>query len=104
MSGRRGWSSRLEMNRSTPSPTASRSTNHRPGQIVWRDDLGVTCRRWNWRQCTRTRLTLYQNALFIFDGLAPSGTTQLREAAEDLGRFDEASFASRILGLDMDRP
>ena len=21
-----------------------------PGEIVWRDDLGVTCRAWNWRQ------------------------------------------------------
>lgn len=28
-----------------------------PGEVVWRDDAGVTCRRWNWRQCTRTRLT-----------------------------------------------
>ena len=26
-----------------------------PGEVVWRDDAGVTCRRWNWRQCTRTR-------------------------------------------------
>ncbi len=24
------------------------------GEIVWRDDTGVTCRRWNWRQCVRT--------------------------------------------------
>src|SRR3546814_1800668 len=21
-----------------------------PGEVVWRDDRGVTCRRWNWRQ------------------------------------------------------
>ena len=27
------------------------------GEVVWRDDAGVTCRRWNWRQCTRTRIT-----------------------------------------------
>ena len=26
------------------------------GEIIWRDDLGVTCRRWNWRQGIRTRL------------------------------------------------
>jgi DNA/RNA-binding domain of Phe-tRNA-synthetase-like protein len=26
------------------------------GEIVWRDDDGVTCRRWNWRQCKRTAL------------------------------------------------
>lgn len=24
------------------------------GEVVWRDDAGVTCRRWNWRQCYRT--------------------------------------------------
>lgn len=23
-----------------------------PGEVVWRDDAGVTCRRWNWRQGT----------------------------------------------------
>ena len=27
------------------------------GEVVWRDDLGVTCRRWNWRQTIRTRIT-----------------------------------------------
>ncbi|HEU0164776.1 MAG TPA: phenylalanine--tRNA ligase beta subunit-related protein, partial [Thermomicrobiales bacterium] len=27
------------------------------GEVVWRDDRGVTCRRWNWRQGTRTRIT-----------------------------------------------
>jgi DNA/RNA-binding domain of Phe-tRNA-synthetase-like protein len=20
------------------------------GEVIWRDDIGVTCRRWNWRQ------------------------------------------------------
>ncbi|GAA1625172.1 hypothetical protein [Leucobacter chromiireducens] len=24
------------------------------GEVVWRDDAGVTCRRWNWRQGHRT--------------------------------------------------
>ena len=27
------------------------------GEVVWRDEAGVTCRRWNWRQGPRTRLT-----------------------------------------------
>jgi DNA/RNA-binding domain of Phe-tRNA-synthetase-like protein len=69
------------------------------GEIVWRDDLGVTCRRWNWRQCTRTRLSpSTKNALFILDGLAPSDETQLREAAEDLaGRLGGADFTTRLL-------
>ncbi len=41
------------------------------GEVVWRDDAGVTCRRWNWRQCTRTRITqATTRAVFILDGLA----------------------------------
>ncbi len=41
-----------------------------PGEVVWRDDAGVTCRRWNWRQCYRTRLTEdTRDAVFICDVL-----------------------------------
>jgi DNA/RNA-binding domain of Phe-tRNA-synthetase-like protein len=43
-----------------------------PGEVVWRDDDGVTCRRWNWRQCTRTRLTTATtSAVFVLDVLDP---------------------------------
>ncbi|GAA2170376.1 B3/4 domain-containing protein [Agrococcus versicolor] len=42
------------------------------GEVVWRDDQGVTCRRWNWRQGRRTRLhPTTRSALFIVDALAP---------------------------------
>lgn len=52
-----------------------------PGEVVWRDDLGVTCRRWNWRQCVRTRLDeTTANVLVIVDGLAPL-TDEALEAA-----------------------
>jgi DNA/RNA-binding domain of Phe-tRNA-synthetase-like protein len=41
-----------------------------PGEVVWRDDAGVTCRRWNWRQTTRTRLTTATiRAVFVLDAL-----------------------------------
>ena len=56
-----------------------------PGEVVWRDDRGITCRRWNWRQCARTRLTADTvDALFILDGLAATGRTGLFEAGADL--------------------
>ena len=43
-----------------------------PGEVVWADDLGVTCRRWNWRQGTRTRLTeASTDVLFLLERLAP---------------------------------
>ncbi|MER5183182.1 phenylalanine--tRNA ligase beta subunit-related protein [Streptomyces sp. NPDC002896] len=42
------------------------------GEVVWRDDSGVTCRRWNWRQGTRTRLTEESvSALFLLECMGP---------------------------------
>jgi DNA/RNA-binding domain of Phe-tRNA-synthetase-like protein len=42
------------------------------GEVVWRDDEGVTCRRWNWRQEPRTQLTdQTTRAFFVFDQLPP---------------------------------
>ncbi len=56
-----------------------------PGEVVWRDGKGVTCRRWNWRQCTRTRITdATTSAVFILDGLPALGADGLSAAADEL--------------------
>lgn len=56
-----------------------------PGEVAWRDDVGVTCRRWNWRQCVRTRLDESTSSiLFILDGLAPMTTDALENAGAAL--------------------
>ena len=55
------------------------------GEVVWCDDAGVTCRRWNWRQAHRTQLTPQTStALFILDALDPMTDQSLNAAAEDL--------------------
>lgn len=56
-----------------------------PGEVVWCDDAGVTCRRWNWRQARRTQLSDdTTTALFILDALDPMTVEQLHAAADDL--------------------
>lgn len=56
-----------------------------PGEVIWRDDEGVTCRCWNWRQCVRTRITrATTSAVFILDGLAELGPDGLAAAGRDL--------------------
>jgi DNA/RNA-binding domain of Phe-tRNA-synthetase-like protein len=55
------------------------------GEVVWCDDAGVTCRRWNWRQARRTQLTdRTTTALFIFDALAQLSDEALQRAVEVL--------------------
>ncbi|MHA7286270.1 B3/B4 domain-containing protein [Arthrobacter sp. MDT3-44] len=56
-----------------------------PGEVIWCDEAGVTCRRWNWRQGRRTQLTDgTTTALFILDALAPLTDDALTAAADDL--------------------
>jgi DNA/RNA-binding domain of Phe-tRNA-synthetase-like protein len=57
----------------------------RPGEVVWADALGVTCRRWNWRQGVRTRLTDSTTAAyFLFDALPVFDDASLSGAMEAL--------------------
>ncbi len=57
----------------------------KPGEVAWCDEAGVTCRRWNWRQGTRTQLKDDTTAaLFILDGLDPLTGEDLHAAADDL--------------------
>ncbi|MST31757.1 hypothetical protein GHK86_03315 [Acidimicrobiaceae bacterium USS-CC1] len=56
-----------------------------PGEVVWCDDEGVTCRRWNWRQTHRTRLGEDTTAaLFVLEALDPMPDEALAAAAADL--------------------
>ncbi|MBW5424803.1 cytoplasmic protein [Streptomyces sp. BG9H] len=60
------------------------------GEVVWCDDEGVTCRRWNWRQGPRTRLTEESvNAIFLLEGMGPDARLEAAgaELAELLEKF-----------------
>lgn len=59
-----------------------------PGEIVWRDDLGVTCRRWNWRQGRRTQITdATSRAFFVFDRLDGLTLNDLNAAVDELSEL-----------------
>lgn len=74
-----------------------------PGEVIWRDDAGVTCRRWNWRQCTRTRLGYgTTEAFFIIDALGPDAPERAVTAASELTAnlavdSPSATFTTRLL-------
>ncbi|MET7857690.1 phenylalanine--tRNA ligase beta subunit-related protein [Streptomyces sp. NPDC005318] len=69
-----------------------------PGEVVWCDDDGVTCRRWNWRQGVRTRLTEESvNAVFLLERLAPMTIGELEAAGAELAEsLEKLSPGARI--------
>nr|BFD86253.1 B3/4 domain-containing protein [Streptomyces sp. Xyl84] len=60
------------------------------GEVVWRDEAGVTCRRWNWRQGPRTRLTeRTTSGVFLLESLAPMPVADVVRAAGELAELLE---------------
>jgi DNA/RNA-binding domain of Phe-tRNA-synthetase-like protein len=76
------------------------------GEVVWCDEAGVTCRRWNWRQARRTQLGEDTTAaLFILDALDPTTDDALARAADDLltqlaGLGPDVQAAHRLITPD----
>jgi DNA/RNA-binding domain of Phe-tRNA-synthetase-like protein len=50
------------------------------GEVVWADERGVTCRRWNWRQGLRTRIDATTTRMwFVLERLEPMPMAELFE-------------------------
>lgn len=56
-----------------------------PGEVIYRDDLGVICRNWNWREAERTKLTATtRDAVLVLEALPSTAEGHLRAACDDL--------------------
>ncbi|MFO1035082.1 MAG: phenylalanine--tRNA ligase beta subunit-related protein [Hyphomicrobiales bacterium] len=65
------------------------------GEVVWRDDVGVTCRRWNWRQGVRTRLDVKATAMwFVLESLPTMPLEALEQAGDELMTGLRSMFGS----------
>jgi DNA/RNA-binding domain of Phe-tRNA-synthetase-like protein len=70
----------------------------KPGEVVWADEAGVTCRRWNWRQGTRTRLEPETTrAYFLFDALPVFGDEELSGAMDELAALLRAASPGAVI-------
>ena len=59
-----------------------------PGEPIWIDGVGVTCRRWNWRQTSRTAIRSDTIRVgFIIDSLEAPDHHGAERAAEQLAEL-----------------
>jgi len=55
------------------------------GEVVYKDDVGVMCRRWNWREADRTKLSEEtKNSILVIEGLSPMTLEKVEEATKEL--------------------
>ncbi len=79
----------------------------KPGEVIYRDDRGAICRRWNWKEAERTKLTeRTRNAILVLEALPPAGAEELEAAAKHLERLvlEHCGGVARIESLDRQRP
>lgn len=55
------------------------------GEVIYTDEKEVLCRRWNWRECDKTKMTPEtKNVVLVLEGLPPVRQEDIELAVEDL--------------------
>ncbi|MGE5278214.1 MAG: B3/4 domain-containing protein [Acidobacteriota bacterium] len=76
----------------------------RPGEVIYRDRAGAICRRWNWKEADRTKLTdRTRNALVVIEGLPPLERGAVAGAIEEVARLIRAHCGGAVETAMLDR-
>lgn len=76
------------------------------GEIVYKDNKGIICRCWNWREGDRTKLTEdTKNAIIVIENLLPERNEDLEDGLEELKKLVEkyCNADCEIKTLDKER-
>jgi DNA/RNA-binding domain of Phe-tRNA-synthetase-like protein len=76
-----------------------------PGEIIYKDEVGAICRRWNWKEADRTKLTKEtRNAFLVIEALPPVSRhiveTAIHELADFVKHFCGGIVSTAILDQD----
>ncbi|UCE66705.1 MAG: hypothetical protein JSU85_01420 [Candidatus Zixiibacteriota bacterium] len=75
------------------------------GEVVYKDDKGIVCRCWNWREGDRTKLTANtKNAIVVIENPIPEDNKKIYEALVELkeliSKYCGGEGNIKILGKD----
>ncbi len=77
------------------------------GEIIYKDDVGTICRRWNWKEADRTKLThATTNAFLVIEAIPPISRETLLTAVQDLTDLIRNHCGGEVSSaiLDRERP
>ena len=67
---------------------ADSSRPPRPGEVIYADRAGALCRRWNWKEADRTKLTeATTRGFLVVEGLPPVDRPRVEAALADLAEL-----------------
>ena len=79
----------------------------KPGEVIYKDGLGTLCRRWNWKEAERTKLTAEtRHAFLVIEGLPPVGREIVERAAGELAALvrEHCGGEVAVALIDRDHP
>jgi lysyl-tRNA synthetase class 2 len=60
----------------------------RKGEVIYADNKEVLCRRWNWRESNKTKMTEdTHEVLLVAEGLPPVTAEEIEHVVSDLSRM-----------------
>jgi len=73
----------------------------KPGEVIYRDAEDVLCRRWNWRECDKSKMTVEsRNLCLVVEGLPPLSREEVGRISAELGEaIERFCGGSTILNL-----
>jgi DNA/RNA-binding domain of Phe-tRNA-synthetase-like protein len=75
-----------------------------PGEVLYKDDLGALCRRWNWKEADRTKLTpATRHAFLVIEGLPPVTRNDVETATNDLAALVRSACGGQVTTALLDR-
>lgn len=58
------------------------------GEVIYKDDNGAICRRWNWKEADRTKLTEQtESCVLVIEALPPVAEQELKQATDELANI-----------------
>ncbi|MBU6389645.1 hypothetical protein KGQ71_03980, partial [Patescibacteria group bacterium] len=72
------------------------------GEPIYRDDHDVICRRWNWREAEKTKLTEEtRDAILVIEGLQPEERARIESALQEFATLIEKYLGGKLTTYQM---
>lgn len=67
------------------------------GEVIYADDQEVLCRRWNWRECNKTKMTEEtEDVALVVEGLPPVTEEEISRIIEDLSQLIKENCGGEV--------
>ncbi len=68
------------------------------GEVIYKDEISTICRRWNWREADRTKLTEEtKNCILVIEGLSPVTKGEIETAVRELKELVERYCGGNVV-------